>query len=123
MTEIEEKLSTTVKALENKKADNIVILEVKKVSSVTDYLIICSGTSDRQVQAIAGSVEIDLKKQGVSPLGIEGLQEGRWVLMDYNDIIIHIFYEPTRIYYDLEGLWSDVPRLEPATIGSATFDS
>ena len=117
MTDIEEQLATSVKALENKKANNIVILEVKEVSSFTDYLIICSGTSGRQVQAIAGSVEIDLKKHGVFPLGIEGLQEGRWVLMDYNDIIIHIFYEPTRIYYDLEGLWSDVPRLEPTTMG------
>ena len=117
MTDIEEQLAASVKALENKKANNIVIFEVKKVSSFTDYLIICSGTSDRQVQAIAGSVEIDLKKHGVFPLGIEGLQEGRWVLMDYNDIIIHIFYEPTRIYYDLEGLWSDVPRLELTTIG------
>jgi ribosome-associated protein len=113
MADRKEILVNAIKALEDKKADEIMILDVMKVSSFTDYLIICSGTSDKHVQALASSVEMNLKKKGVRPLGIEGFQEGRWILMDYNDIIIHIFYEPTRLYYDLESLWSDVPRLEP----------
>jgi ribosome-associated protein len=113
MADRKEILVNAIKALEDKKADEIMILDVMKVSSFTDYLIICSGTSDKHVQALASSVEMNLKKKGVRHLGIECFQEGRWILMDYNDIIIHIFYEPTRLYYDLESLWSDVPRLEP----------
>ena len=94
------------------KAIDLVILEVKKLSSFADYFVIASGTSDRQVQAIASRIEEKLSKQGVFPLGVEGKREGRWVLLDYGDVVIHIFYHPIREFYDLERLWSDAPRIE-----------
>ena len=94
-----------------KKAFDITILELKKASSLTDYFLICSGRSDRQVQAIAQSIEEKMGKQGIRPLGEEGMREGRWVLMDYDDVVIHIFYDQLRRYYDLEGLWIEVPRI------------
>lgn len=102
----------SVNAALEKKARRISILNVKKVSSISDYFIVCSGSSDRQVQAIASFIEETLKKEGKRPLGIEGERIGKWVLMDYGDIIIHIFYEPVRDFYDLERLWTDVPRVD-----------
>lgn len=98
-------------ALVHKTVD-LVILEVKKLSSFTDYFVILSGNSDRQVQAIASDIEEKLGKEGLRPLGVEGKQEGRWVLLDYGDVVIHIFYHPVREFYDLERLWSDAPRVE-----------
>ena len=95
-----------------KKAKDLVILNVKTLSSFTDYFIICSGTSDRQVQAIASSIQEDLKALGILPLGVEGERLGKWVLMDYDDVIIHIFYEPVRDFYEIERLWFDAPRME-----------
>ena len=94
-----------------KKAFDITILELKKASSLTDYFLICSGRSDRQVQAIAQSIEEKMGEQGIRPLGEEGIREGRWVLMDYDDVVIHIFYDQLRRYYDLEGLWIEAPRI------------
>ena len=94
-----------------KKAFDVTILELKKASSLTDYFLICSGRSDRQVQAIAQSIEEKMGEQGIRPLGEEGMREGRWVLMDYDDVVIHIFYDQLRRYYDLEGLWIEAPRI------------
>ncbi len=96
-----------------KKAFNITILELKEVSAVTDYFLICSGKSDRQVQAIAQAVEETLEREGLRVLGQEGKAEGRWVLMDSGDVVIHIFLEPIRAFYDLEGLWVDATRIDP----------
>jgi len=104
---LSEKCILCAKAAFNKKAIDLVILDVKNYCSFTDYFIICSGKSDRQVRGISQYIEEELKKRGVLPLGIEGVQEGKWILMDYNDVVIHIFYEPVRHYYDLENLWSD----------------
>ena len=98
-----------VNAVLEKKAHGLVILKVKEISSFTDYFVICSGNSDRQVKAIADSVEGVLKKSGVLPLGIEGARTGQWVLMDYGDVVVHVFYEPVREFYDIERLWSDAP--------------
>jgi len=94
-----------------KKALRPVLLELKGLSTVTDYFLICSGRSDRQVQAIAREIEEKMAERGERPLGIEGMAEGRWVLLDYDDLVIHIFQEPVREYYDLEGLWVDAPRV------------
>ena len=96
-----------------KKGKDLVILDVRRVSSYTDYIIIVSANSARHVQGIADSVEESLYKEGFYPMGIEGKIEGHWVLMDYGDVILHIFYEPIREIYDLEGLWMDVPRIRP----------
>jgi ribosome-associated protein len=108
-----EKSLFCAKAALEKKAFNVTILELKKASSLTDYFLICSGRSDRQVQAIAESIEEKMSEKGTRPLGEEGMREGRWVLMDYDDVVIHIFYDPVRRHYDLEGLWIEAPRIDP----------
>ena len=100
------------RAAQDHKAVDLVILEVKNLSSFTDYFVICSGNSDRQVQAIAAHLEEKLGQGGIHPLSIEGKREGRWILLDYGDVVIHVFYQPVREFYDLERLWSDAPRIE-----------
>jgi ribosome-associated protein len=107
-----ERVLLCVNASLEKKAKDLVILNVKTLISFTDYFIICSGTSDRQVQAIASSIGASLKEFGIIPLGMEGEKLGKWILMDYDDVIIHIFYEPVREFYEIERLWSDAPRME-----------
>jgi ribosome-associated protein len=106
-----EKFLFCAKLAHDKKARNLVILELKSVSSLADYFIICSGTSDRHVQAIASHIEISLKEKGSFALGIEGFRAGRWVLLDYDDVIIHVFQEKEREFYDLESLWNECPRI------------
>jgi ribosome-associated protein len=95
-----------------KKAFDVVLLDVKNISSFTDYFLICSGRSDRQVQAIASSIDEDLRKAGFRSLGMEGYEEGKWILMDYEDVLVHVFLDPVRKFYDLEGLWLDAPRVD-----------
>ena len=107
-----ERLLLCVNASLKRKARNLIILNVKEFSSFADYFIILSGTSDRQVQSIAASIQQNLKECGVTPLGVEGENLGKWVLMDYEDVIIHVFYEPIREFYDLERLWPEAPRME-----------
>lgn len=86
------------------------MLDIAAASSVTDYFLICSGGSARQAQAIADAIDEQLKKAGIMPLGIEGYRDGRWILMDYGDVIVHIFAQETRDFYDLERLWANAPR-------------
>ena len=105
------RLNLVLTAVMGKKALDIIVLDVSGLTSLADSFIICSGRSNRQVTAIADYIRTDLKKQGVAPLSVEGLQEGHWVLMDYGDIVIHVFYDDVRRFYDLEGLWSDAPRI------------
>lgn len=96
-----------------KKALNVRILQVGELSSITDFLLIASGTSDRQVEAIVESVRLGLKtNHQISPIAVEGVKEGRWALLDYGDVMVHIFQEPVREFYDLEGLWSEAPEIE-----------
>ena len=95
-----------------KKAFNVRILEVTGVSTLTDYLLLASGRSDRQVQAVAESIRAGLKKEhDTAPLAIEGMNEGRWVLIDYGDVMVHVFQEPVRDFYDLDGLWSEAAEV------------
>jgi len=101
-----------------KKALDPVLLELKGRTSFTDYFLLCTGKSDRQVQAIAQGIDAALKKKGIRPLGQEGMTEGKWVLMDYEDVVVHIFLEPVRKFYDLEGLWIDAPRMDIQKGGS-----
>jgi ribosome-associated protein len=105
------RLNLFVTAVLGKKALDIVVLDVSGLTSLADTFIICSGRSNRQVTAIAEFIRTDLKKKEVAPLSVEGLQEGHWVLMDYGDVVIHVFYDDVRRFYDLEGLWSDAPRI------------
>ncbi len=95
-------------------------MEVKGLCSFADYFLVCSGNSRRQVLALAQNLEEALSRAGVKPLGVEGLQEGLWVLMDYNDVLIHIFSQPLREFYNLEGLWADAPRIFMETGVSAS---
>ena len=101
-----------INAALEKKAKDLVILNVKEISGFADYFIICSGTSDRQVRAIAAAIQENLKTADILPLGVEGEAAGQWVLMDYDDVIIHIFLAPVRTFYDLERLWSEAPRMD-----------
>jgi len=100
-----------VKAALGKKATGMVILDVRDLTSVADVFIICSGRSNRQVSAIGEHIQIELKKQNIQPLSVEGAREGHWVLLDYAHVIIHVFYHPLRSFYDLEGLWADADRI------------
>jgi len=100
-----------VNAILGKKAANIVVLDVRGLTSVADFFIVCSARSNRQVAAIADHIERYLKNAGMKPLSVEGKTEGLWVLLDYGDVIIHVFYETVRNFYDLEGLWSDAKRI------------
>ena len=104
-------LECTRAALDHKAYD-LVVLETGRVSSIADYFIICSGRSDTQVQAIAEGIGRHLALQDVKALSVEGLPHAQWVLMDYGDVVVHIFYVPVREFYDLERLWSRAPRVE-----------
>lgn len=95
-----------------KKAYDLVLMEVRGVTSIADYFIICSGRSDRQVQSIAQGIEENLGRMGIFPQSVEGINRGQWVLMDFSDVIVHIFYQPIREFYDLEELWGHAPRVE-----------
>lgn len=105
-------LDVYVRAVLGKKAGELIVLDVRNLTSVAEAFIICSGRSNRQVQAIAEHTQKELKNQNRNPLSIEGIKEGHWVLIDYGDVIIHVFYEPVRSFYDLEGLWTDARRVE-----------
>lgn len=93
------------------KAKDVVALDISKLTSFTDTFIIVSGTSTRQAKAIGERLQSNLRDKKVKPLSVEGLEDGRWVLMDYGDVIIHIFYEPVRSEFNLEGLWADAQEL------------
>jgi ribosome-associated protein len=105
-------LDLFINAVMGKKALDLVVLDVRELTSFSDIFIICSGRSNRQVSAIADYVQVNLKKHDIKPLSVEGKKEGHWVLLDYGHVIIHVFYEPVRAFYDLEGLWIDAKRIE-----------
>ena len=99
------------------KAEDVLVLDVRGLSSFTDYFVIMSGRSSRHVQGLAEAIEAELRSKRVSSKHSEGLQEGLWVLLDYGDIVAHVFYKEKRTFYDLEGLWHDAPRLDLKAMG------
>ena len=99
------------KIIRERKAINPILFEVTSLTSIADYFIIASGSSSRQVQAISRHVTRRMREEGFRTYGVEGENEGQWVLMDYGDVIIHIFYQQVREFYDLEGLWVEAPRV------------
>jgi ribosome-associated protein len=107
------RLRLCINAVLQKKAKNIVVLNVKQTSSFTDYFIICSGATDRQVQAISEAIQGYLKKEDIRPLGVEGKNNAEWILLDYDDVVISVFQESARSFYGLEDLW-EAPRMEIA---------
>ena len=112
-------LDLYVKAVLGKKALNVVVLDVAELTSFADIFIICSGRSNRQVGAMADFIKTDLKKHKIKPLSVEGSKDGHWVLLDYGHVIIHVFYESMREFYDLEGLWVDAKRIETPALKKA----
>lgn len=113
MTEIKEVLSEVVTACEDKKAVQCVVLDMANLTTLTDYYVICHGTSERQVQAIARAVKATVEEDGrLEVKRMEGFQEGRWILIDLGDIVCHIFHQEERAHYNLEKLWGDARRIE-----------
>mgnify|MGYP000295754888 FL=1 len=102
-----EKLSTIVKALDSKRAEDIRIIEIGDLTIVADYFVIANGTSSTQTKALAEEVEFKMSQLGIEPNRTEGYQGATWVVLDYGDIIVHVFYKETRDHYNLERLWSD----------------
>lgn len=94
------------------KAHDVTVLDLRGISTATDYFVVASGNSDVQVRAIADHVVDELKKEGTRPAHVEGLRGGRWALVDYVDFIVHVFHPQTRDFYQLENLWGDAPRWE-----------
>jgi ribosome-associated protein len=109
---LSEELTVGIAAALEKKAADVVVLDLRQSSAFTDFFVICTGANVRQVQAIAESVQDSLARRGVKPALVEGLGRAEWVLIDYFDIIFHIFTPATREFYGLERLWGDAQRVE-----------
>lgn len=114
-----EKTQLCATVADSKKAADIVVLDIQPHSSIADHFLICSGTSDRQVRAIAEAIADELAQQGEKPLAVEGYDKGTWVLIDCADLIIHVFDDETRHFYDLERLWHRAARVEVPGIAMA----
>ena len=106
-----DKAKLCLRIIKQRKAINPILFEVGKLTSIADYFIIASGNSSRQVQAITRHLQKSMRENGFRAYGVEGEKEGHWVLMDYGDVVIHLFYKPIRDFYDLEGLWIEAPRV------------
>ena len=118
--DLRKQVSEAIRACQDKKAEEISILELEKGSGAfTDYFVVCSGTNPRQIQAIADEVEERLKKDGMRPNNVEGYKQAEWVLLDYVDFVVHVFSEKARKYYDLERLWKSAKRLEPGELSAS----
>lgn len=101
----------------DKKATELKLLHVEGLTSFCDWFVLCNGSNSRQVQGIARGIIETLKEQGQKPLGIEGMTQSKWILIDLGDILVHVFDETMRSHYDLDGLWVDAPRVPPSELG------
>lgn len=97
--------------IKERKAVDPVVFDMGKLTTIADYFLIASGNSSRQVQAISRHLGTEMRKRGFKPSGVEGEQKGHWILMDYGDIVVHVFYHPIREFYDLEGFWIEANRI------------
>jgi ribosome-associated protein len=109
---LEDRTKSAILAAESKKALDIICLDLRGVSDMADFFIICSGTSTTHVQKVAEEIENKLRKVGEKRYIVEGAREGHWILMDFSDIVVHVFHSETREFYDLERLWGDAPRVK-----------
>jgi ribosome-associated protein len=122
--ELDERICTALRSASDKKALDLVVLDLRAIASFTDYFIITSGTNPRQVQAIADEIVEQLKKQGTRAARVEGYSTAEWVLVDYGDFVVHVFEEKSRRFYDLERLWRDAARVQlPPEFAAASGDS
>ena len=117
-------IDAAIRAAEDKKAVDLVVLDLRKAAAFTDYFLICSGTNPRQVRAIADAVVDALASDGAKPAHVEGYDRSEWVLVDYFDFIVHIFAPETRLFYGLERLWGNAERIElPEPLPPARLDT
>ena len=112
-------LRIAVEAAEDRKAFDIRILDLRPVCDFTDYFLICSGTNSRQLQAVAKSIEDELRDRGLRPLSVEGAPRGRWILLDFGDFLVHVLDQEGRDYYRLEDIWSDAPDVTRGYVSRA----
>ena len=105
-------IETAVQAAGDKKAESLVVLDLRQAAGFTDYFVVCSGTNSRQIRAIADGVIEALSADNVKPSHIEGYDRSEWILLDYFDFIVHVFAPETRVFYDLERLWGNAERTE-----------
>lgn len=110
--ETKEKLEKIVRILDEKKAQDIQVIGITNLSIIADYFVIVTGTSTTQVKALADEVEFRLGQAGVEPRGVEGVRSANWIVLDYNDIVVHVFYRDTRAEYQLERLWADGEQVD-----------
>lgn len=108
-----DKTKLCFKIVMERKAIDPVMFEVGSLTSISDYFLIASGSSSRQVQAISRHLRKRMREEGFKTYGVEGDLEGHWILVDFGDVIVHLFYQPYREFYDLEGLWVEAPRVDP----------
>ena len=125
--ELKQRITPYLKEIFERKAERVVAMDIGKLTSYADVIIVVTATSQRQAAAISEHLYIKMKQKNNMPLGVEGMKEGSWALLDYGDVIIHIFNRETREFYDIEGLWSDAPRLDlsefdPPTEEESTYE-
>ena len=108
-------LKAAIAAAKGKKAQDLVVLDVRGLASFTDFFLIATGTSTRQLQTVADAIEEELRTLKVKPIHVEGYPHGEWILLDYVDFVVHLFTARSRAYYDLERLWGDADRLAVAS--------
>ncbi|MBQ7187306.1 MAG: ribosome silencing factor [Ruminococcus sp.] len=105
-------IETIIKALDSKRAEDIRLIGIKDLTIVADYFVIADGTSNTQTKALADEVEFKLKQHGIEPIRTEGYQGANWIVLDYGDIVVHVFYKETRDFYNLERLWQDGEQID-----------
>jgi ribosome-associated protein len=110
---LSKEIARAIDAAESKKAENVVVLDLRKAAGFTDFFLICSGTNPRQIRAIADGVMEALAEEGTKPAHVEGYERSEWILIDCFDFIVHVFAEETRLFYGLERLWGNAERVEP----------
>ncbi len=109
---LDEKLDLIIKTLDAKKAEDIQAIKISDLTIIADYFIIANGTSTTQTRALADEVEFKMKQQGAEPLRIEGERNANWIIIDYGDVVVHVFYKETREHYNLERLWADGEHID-----------
>jgi len=120
VSESRELVVAAARAAASKQARDVVVLDVRELIVITDYFLIASGTSDRQVRTIAEEIEAAVREKGLKPVRREGEREGHWALLDFVDFVAHVFLDSDREFYDLERLWSDAPNVEWEEVTAST---
>lgn len=112
MSDLKQALRPYLTEVFSRKVDDVTALDVRELTSYTDAIIIITASSSRQISAVAEHIYLELKKKGNQAIGTEGIKDAAWALLDFGDVIIHIFNRESREFYDIEGLWSDAPRID-----------